>query len=352
MKRKFNFIILTLVIMLFAVAADAFIICELEHYETRFLELYGSQQDGYVNVILKQINRLGESAAEEDITDIISSLDSTAGRYWTLSRGDSILFVKSVTETNRYRGMTDGSYYASESALEFMDSLSANEVGHSLIDLDGDRFIASGMIFEWRKEQYRICLLTYDRVILDDNILLETKNAIIIVLSLILTILVILSMVMSRRINRQSSYIDRQEERVVRQNQQMALLDERLKKEHAFNAGRQVYRGAVMDLFLEALDAKNVYPLHFAVFETESEQGREDFFEHMQGVLDNHVLRFSMDEQRVVLLFVKYDRKISTRIIESLEDWDVHGVDTLYCEDNMESYQSVFGRFWKAVTAA
>lgn len=352
MKRRFNFFVITLAIVLFSLAADAFIIYQLESYETRFLELYGSEQDGYVNIILDQINRQGSAATEEEITEIISSLDATASRYWTLSKGDSILFVKSVTETNRYKGLTDGTYYASDSAMEFMNSLSVNEVDHRIIYLDGDRFVASGMKFEWRGEEYRICLLTYDRVILEDNILLETKNAIIIVLTIILSILVILSMVMSHRINRQGSYIDRQEERVVWQNRQLALLDDQLKKERAFSASKQVFRGVVLDLFLDSLDEKNVYPLHFAAFETESEQGREDFFEHMQVVLDNHVLRFVMDDRWVLLVFVKYEQKVSSRIIDSLEDWDVHGVSELYCEDNMNSYKSVFDKFWRAVTAA
>ena len=188
MKHRFNFFAVTLVIVLFAIASDAFIIYQFGNYEERFLELYGGEQDGYVRIILEQIKRLGDEASEEEITEVISSLDSTASRYWTLSRGDSILFVKSVTETNRYKGLNRGTYYASETASEFMDSLAVNEVAHRIIYLDDDRFVASGMIFGWRGEQYRICLLTYDRVILEDNILLETKNAIVIVLSLILAL--------------------------------------------------------------------------------------------------------------------------------------------------------------------
>ena len=106
MKRRFNFFMITLVVIFFAIASDVFIVYQLSSYETRFLEIYGSEQDGYVNVILGQINRLGKDATEDDITEIISSLDATASRYWTLSKGDSILFVKSVTETNRYKGFS------------------------------------------------------------------------------------------------------------------------------------------------------------------------------------------------------------------------------------------------------
>lgn len=351
MKRRFNFFVITLVVIFFAIASDVFIILQLRSYETRFLELYGSEQDGYVNVILAQINRLGKDATEDDITEIISSLDATASRYWTLSKGDSILFVKSVTETNRYKGFTDGTYYATETASDFMNSLMVNQVDHKIIYLDNDRFIASGMIFNWRGDRYRVCLLTYDRVILEDNTLLECKNSIIIILSIVLALLVILSMVMSRKIRRQEDRIDKQEEHVIWQNQQIALLDEQLKREYAFSASKHVFKNTVLDEFLETLDQKNVYPLHFAVFETESLEARDEFFEHMQVVLDNHVLRFSMDERLVVLIFVRYDKETSSKIIDSLENWNVRGLGNLYCTDNMNSYKSQFEKFWKAVAA-
>lgn len=116
MKKRFNYFIITVAVVFFAIAADVFIFCQLENYETRFLEVYGSEQDGYVKIILDQINRLDDQGTDEDITEIISTLDATASRYWTLSKGDSILFVKSVTETNRYKGFTDGTYYATETA--------------------------------------------------------------------------------------------------------------------------------------------------------------------------------------------------------------------------------------------
>ncbi len=335
--------------MFFAIASDVFIYCQLENYETRFLEIYGAEQDGYVKIILDQINRLQDQGADEDITEIISTLDATASRYWTLSKGDSILFVKSVTETNRYKGFSDGTYYATETASAFMDSLGVNEVNHRIIYLNEDRFIASGMIFGWQGEQYRICLLTYDRVVLEDNILLECRNSIIIILSLVLALMIILSMVMSKKIQSQKYLLDKQEERVVWQNQQIEHLDERLKREYAFSASRHVFKNVMLDEFLQALDEKDVYPLHFAAFETESAKAREKFFARMQAVLDNRVLRFSMDEQFLVLVFVKYPRKVSKEIIESLEDDDVRSWGDLYCEDNMNSYQQQFAKFWKVV---
>ncbi|MCI8300611.1 MAG: hypothetical protein HFI69_09705 [Lachnospiraceae bacterium] len=350
MKRRLNFFLITVFVMFFSIAADVFVVCQLENYETRFLELYGAEQDGYVNIILAQINALGDQATEQDITDIISSLDGSASRYWTLSKGDSILFVKSVTETNRYKGFAEGTYYASETASEFMNSLGSNQAGHKIIYLDRDRFIASGMVFDWQDEQYRVCLLTYDKVILEDNILLECKNAIIIVLSMVLALLVILSMVMSRRLGRQERQLAEQEKHVVWQNKQLALLDEQLKREYAFSASKNVFKPVVLEEFLAKLDEKNVSPLHFALFKASSVKARDQFFEHMQLVLDNRVLRFSMDDQYALLIFAGYEKKDSSKIIETLWDWEVYEAGNLYCEDNMNGYKTQFDKFWQEVS--
>ncbi|MEY8391080.1 hypothetical protein AALA98_06880 [Lachnospiraceae bacterium 45-W7] len=350
MKRRFNFFLIIVFVMLFSIAADVFIVVQLQNYETRFLELYGAQQDGYVNIILGQIRALGDGASEEDVTSIISSLDASASRYWTLSKGNAMLFVKSVTETNRYKGFAEGTYFASETASQFMDTLGKNQVGHQIIYLGRDRFIASGMVFDWQGEPYRVCLLTYDKVILEDNILLGCKNAIIIVLSIVLALLVILSMVMSRKLSRQEKQIADQEKHVVWQNRQIALLDEQLKREYAFSASKNVFKRVVLDEFLDKLDEKNVSPLHFALFQAASVKARDKFFEHMQLVLDNHVLRFSMDDQYALLIFAGYEKKDSSKIIDTLWDWEVHEVGNLYCEDNIKSYKSQFDQFWQEVS--
>ena len=179
--------------------------------------------------------------------------------------------------------------------------------------------------------------------------MLECKNTIIIILSIVLAVLIILSMVMSRKISRQGRYIDKQQEHVIWQNKQMQLLDEQLKREFTFSASRHVFKNTVLDEFLETLDKKNVHPLHFAVFETETTEARDEFFNHMQVLLDNRVLRFSMDDRLVLLIFARYEQAVSSKIIRSLENKKVRKVADLYCEDNTESYKRQFEQFWKAV---
>lgn len=348
MKRKLNFFLVTGLAVIFAIAADIFAVYQLNNYETRFLEIYGAQQDGYVKVVLEQVNRLGGTGTEESVTEIIASLDATASRYWTLSKGSSLLFVKSVMETGRYQGFADGTYYAGETASAFLDGLKRNQVGHQVISLDGDRFVASGTVFGWKGEDYRICLLTYDKAVLEDNMLLECRNSIIIVLSLVLALLIILSMAMSRKISKQQYQIGRQESREIWQNQQLEQLDMQLKQEYAFSASRHVFRQCMLDGFLDALYEKGVHPLHFAVFLADSKEARETFFEKMQEMLDNNVLRFAMEGQKVLLVFAGYQKAASERLVGELESGEVHKAADLYCGGREESYKEQFYRFWEA----
>jgi hypothetical protein len=347
MKRNIHRAAITAVVILLAIAAEIFTIYELNSSEDQVLEIYGTQQDGYVKLILEEINRLGDEGTQEDITEIISDLDATASRYWTLSRDGSILFVKSVTETNRYKAFTDGSYFATETAMTFVENMEENQVNHGIIYLDEDRFVASGMIFSWQGDQYRICLLTYDKVVIEDNILLECKNAIIASSTIVLALLVIISMVLERGLSRRERAIYRKEEQITRQNLQLEQLDEQLNRANAYNAGREVFLDAVLPEFLQELDEQQVCPLHFALYKVEESWEQKAFFHHMQAILDYRVLRFLMKNGQVLLIFAGYDKRDSTRLIETLQDWKVRELGDCYCEDNMKPYTEQFETFWK-----
>ena len=41
------------------------------------------------------------------IEKVLSSLDASSNKYWTLSENQELLFVKDVTETNKYKGFRE-----------------------------------------------------------------------------------------------------------------------------------------------------------------------------------------------------------------------------------------------------
>ena len=185
---EFNYTIFT-VILLFVMAGFAFVgFYQIKTYDNNILEIYADQQDDYVQLVLDQINMKKYYSDEEIIEDILNSLDVSGQKYWTLSREESILFVKDVTETYRYKGFTTETYYISESATAFLESLNVNYVTHKMIYIDNDLYVASGAAFEYHDNIYRICLLTNRTVILDNNKFLSAKITLWIVLALMVSI--------------------------------------------------------------------------------------------------------------------------------------------------------------------
>ena len=177
-----------------AVLGAFFGIYLMNQYEKSLLNIYAMQQDAYVQLVLDQINLQPKQTDEGIIENILGTLNTSDSSYWTLSKEQTLLYVKNVTETNQYKGVTTNSFYITNTATKFLDSLTLNRVVHRIIYMDNTRYVASGVIFEYNNAPYRICLLTDDTVILDNNDFLATKIAMYIFWIALLLMLVIVSM--------------------------------------------------------------------------------------------------------------------------------------------------------------
>ena len=137
LERKFrNILILTLVVVAAMSAMGHYL---MKRYTTTIMNVYATQQDNYVQLVLDQINLQENGTEESIISDIIETLDSGNTHYWTLSKEENILFVKNVTETDKYQGTSLDKFYDTGSADEFVKSLRLNHVTHELIPLCGIR---------------------------------------------------------------------------------------------------------------------------------------------------------------------------------------------------------------------
>lgn len=178
-KTKFwkwitNIKVISVLIVVAATGMGVLGVHQAQEYERSTLAIYAEQQDAYVQLVLDQINLLEDRSDERSFR--ISSLSGYVRRkYWTLTKDQALLFVKDITETNRYKGLTTETFFTSDSAAHFLKKLAVNRVVHQMITLDGDRYVASGVIFEYNGAQYKICLLTNDTVILDNNVFLSSK---------------------------------------------------------------------------------------------------------------------------------------------------------------------------------
>ena len=91
-SRK-TLILITVGVIAMALLLSAFAIWQINNYELGVAELYAQEQDGYVEIVARQIELYGDIAGDAFVEDTIKMLDSTSQRYWTLDNSEYFLFV-------------------------------------------------------------------------------------------------------------------------------------------------------------------------------------------------------------------------------------------------------------------
>jgi hypothetical protein len=172
----------TAVLLLLAVAFVGMDLLQVRDIDNGIAEAVAVEQDGYVQLVLDQINLQPDRTDEEVIDDILGTLDSNAGHYWTFSRDNTMLFVKDASETSRYRSLMADAYFESGSGRDFLDELSEDRVIHDVITIEGEQFVASGAPFRYAGSTYRLCLLTNRDAMLSSNTMLGSRSRLMVLL--------------------------------------------------------------------------------------------------------------------------------------------------------------------------
>lgn len=347
LKKKKWLGIVTFIMVVFAFFAEGLTIYSLEQYEKGFLNVYADEQDGYVKITLDQITRLGENASEEMITEIIASLDATASKYWTLSTGDNILFIKSITETNRYKNFTSNSYYDTSSAKDFIMKLSEGKVSHGIINLDDGRYVISGGLFSWQGNQYRICLLTYDKAVLSQNDILEAKNGIILIISVSLALFLCFVVFSTRLVDKKNEIINADNEHRVLLNRQIERLENTIQRENAYSASKHIFSLAILPEFLKKFKEKDINPVCTAIYKINDNIRREDVLERLTLLLDKTVLRFTINEQELLFLVAGYSEKRMELLLDEVDGLGDLTLKSYKIFTDYDSYEKSFLKYWE-----
>ncbi len=288
----------------------------MRQYETAMLRVYSEQQDAYVQLVVDQINLQPERTDEEIISKIVGTLDSGDSHYWTLSKNETLIFVKNVTETNRYLGIRNDEFYGTDSATAFMEQMTLYRVQHDIILIDGVRFVASGVLFEYEDNIYKICLLTNETVVLDNNDFLSTKiNMCIYVILLILLILVVM-LAAENIVHRKQLQLVGLEQRIRNQNIHMSNLEEELESVNSYDSRWNLYNYKLLGKFAETFDKKGIKTVTYVCLKFASDSARSRFLQDTQMLLDARVLRFDKSETELSLLFVNEGEPETLRQLE------------------------------------
>jgi len=330
-------IVTTIAMLIMVISCCLFTAYQVNSMEKGILDVCATQQDAYVQLVVDQINLKENRDDEEIINDILGTLDSSANKYWTFSKDRAMLFVKDVIETNRYKGLTAVSYYDSESAKAFMEGLEEKRVIHKNIMIDNKDYVASGVIFRYNNEDYRLCLLTNKDVILNNNKFMEAKIGIIILVGFVLIVLLCVAMVYARQIEKANKE-SMEKSHSIRQLQGMVgHLNDLLTQKEQYDTRHQVWSKDVLKEFIEKLKKKETKTVVAVKIHCTKESYKDAFLQVSCVLLDRKVLRFSLDETSFMLLFLKYDKLVAQAnvepflnkgtILKGMDELDIQNID-------------------------
>jgi hypothetical protein len=292
---------------------------EAKEYEKSVLAIYAQQQDAYVQLVLDQINVLDERSDEEIVQKILGSLDTSGRKYWTLTKDQALLFVKDVTETNRYKGLTTETFFTSDSAARFLQDLEINRVIHETIQMDGVRYVASGVIFEYNSAEYKICLLTNDTVILDNNIFLSSKIGLYVFGVLLLGLLLVVSMIFANVLDLREKRMKAMQEHITGLNKMLTEQTEMIREMNWYHTRWSVFKTSAMEMFVQKIVQRQIVPVVFVSVAFDSEKQRNDFLQKAQILLDEKVVRFERESgDGLILLFLQYQVQEMEKALEQM----------------------------------
>ena len=334
-----SLVLITIGVIAMAALLSAYAIWQIHNYEQGVAELYAQEQDGYVEIVARQIELYGDIAGDAFVEDTIKMLDSTSQRYWTLDNSEYFLFVKSISETNVYKSFSTDTFYNTQSAKDFLGSLVNGKVRHSIISLEGVKYIASGIIFEYSGTEYRLCLLTDYEIMLTNNAYLSSKLYLIIVLILLIALLVISVIYFAakliearqktesiKEINTElNNYIDYLDNVVMGRNQAAIITGE----------------GKIVRL-LHRIDERKVYPCAFVRIKLET-GSMMSFYSVNSKLLGDDVVWLRYCKDGFMLLFGGKTAEEAMKIIEDkLPQSDITENALAYHTDEKTSAASIY----------
>lgn len=321
-KKMVPTLYLTIAALIIACLAGVYAWFLISDYEKGVSEIYAQEQDGYVQLVLDQINLQTAGTDEQIIQNILGTLDSSTNRYWTLSHDETLVFVKDVLETSRYKSFSSDTYYNTLSSRDFVNSLQQNKVTHEVIEISGRKFIASGVKFVYNNKDYQICLLTNAEIMLENNTYLNTKINLIIMIIVILLIFVISTIVLARLVNSQNRALlaEKKTEEDLRRN--LEQMDEQLHDKKMYDSETMVFGSSMIPTMLQKLEERGARPLVLATVPFD-EKSYQTLTDEGQLLLGKNVVRMKLDEEHMLLIFVQCRKKEADRKLSALASYGI-----------------------------
>ena len=351
-QKRVNAWLVIFLVILFVVLVGFLAWRQLKGYEQGILSVYAKQQDGYVQLVLDQINLQSDRENDEIVSDILGTLDTSDSHYWTLSEKNSLIFVKDVLETNRYKGFTTETYYASKSADAFLRGLQENRVTHSVISVNERQYVASGVKFLYNGKEYHLCLLTGSDSILDQNDYLSAKINLTLLALLILFAVVIGGIVLALLAEK---WYHRYEHAEIENRELVATVEQlnhELTKDSMYHTQYMAFRAEALPRLLSKMEEKDVWPLEILLVKCPEGRHRRFFFAEAQVLFDEKTVRVILDDTYLLLLSMQYVGEREESRAKLMRQMEGELVGRKVINEKPKKYlERVFAEFFKEVTA-
>ncbi len=300
--RTFKRVLLTIFSLMVVAGVSIFSYLQIVNYEESVIDIYATQQDSYVQLVLDQINLVDDRTSLEIVSEILGTLDSSSNRYWTLTENQSLVFVKDVLETNRYKGFTAETYYASDEARNFLSNLNVNQVVHSLIYVGGKEYIASGVAFDYNNEVYQICLLTNPDNVLEHNVYMSAKINLCLAVISVVAIYIVTVFYLMLSIEKKEREADRIEQDSEALRIKIEKMNAKLQRQRLFDTEYSVFDSSILPMLMEKAAERKIAPVTTAILIWSDEKSKEQFLQDAQFMLDEKVFKFQDKENKQLTL--------------------------------------------------
>jgi len=347
-KLRLNVWLVTLGVLLFAAAVGLLAWTQLKAYENGVMEIYADQQDGYVRLVLDQINLNKNRSNDQIITEILATLDESSNKYWTLSQREALVFVKDVMETSRYRGFSTETYFTSESARYFIASLQNDSVIHRIIQMGERRFVASGVQTEYNGEPLRMCLLTSADIVLENNDYMSARINLTLLAITELSVLVLVSIGLAALVQKWRRAYDREAKSATELRGTIEQLNALLNRKGLYDTRLMAFQSSVLPQLFQKMEARDVWPLNFILLSCGSAEVQDRFLTNSQVVLDRRVFRVVLDDRQLLLISARDRDAADQAVLTALRDSEIHlkGTLTVYSKP-AESLETVYRKFYQ-----
>ena len=275
---------------------------EMKQFEKGILDVVASSQDGYVRLVTDQISLKENREDEEIVNNILSTLDASNNRYWTFSKGDTLIFVKDVMETEKYKKFTASTYYQSISSQQFYDELKQNKVVHEVIEINNHNYIASGTVFSYNGTDYKLALLSNEDAILENNTYLKGKIESCIAYYGTVLVLLLVSCLIAWQYDRIKSAQLNDKNEIKDLNQKVVALNRQLFKEESQKT--RIWNINELPSFVSAFADKGIEEGMTAEVVFHDADSKAEFMKEQLDLLPEDMICFDRDDRSLVLLVI------------------------------------------------